>query len=61
MKFAADGNMLFYSQGSSINLCDLKSDKLILNENNIKNLFESDVYIGSENNHKIKEINDVKI
>jgi hypothetical protein len=59
MKFAADGNMLFYSQGSSINLCDLKSDKLILNENYIKNLFESDVYIGNENNHKINEINDV--
>jgi hypothetical protein len=60
MKFSADGNMLYFSQAGSINLCDLKSEKLILNENNIKNLFKSDLNIGQEDNLKIDEINDVK-
>jgi hypothetical protein len=61
MKFSADGNMLFYSQGSSINICDLKSDKLILNENFIKTLFKPDFNNENEGNLKINEINDVEI
>jgi hypothetical protein len=60
LKFSSDGNSVYYSQGGMIYLCDLKSDKLILNEKNIINLLKSDVIIGEQNNLKINEINDVK-
>ena len=38
MKFSSDGGLVYFSQGNSISTCDLRMNKLIYGENDIKEL-----------------------